>query len=483
MLLRTLLKALLSTVFLLSLFVSTAQAEEFIVRFKKTQGRPDHLRILKEQNLQVVDQIDELDMYVVNSESRNPSLDFLRQSEDVMYVDQNHTLTLTDTTPNDKKFSNQWHHKKIKTPQAWDITKGSQQVVVAVIDTGMSLTHEDLKNQLWFNTKEVAQNGVDDDRNGFIDDTVGWDFANNDNNPTDDQSHGSHCAGLIGAEGNNQTGVTGVNWKVKIMPLKFITSSGSGSETNAIKAILYAANNGAQIISASWGSPEFVQALSDAIQYAANKNVLFVAAAGNDKTNVEKKGFYPAGLKLPNVISVAASSSSNARADFTNYGKSAVHVAAPGVDIYSTSMGNSYETKSGTSMATPIVSGVAALIRSLQPNLNVTDLRNAVLNATVNVGSWKNYVATDGLIQADLAVGQLSGGPQIWPKKLRVKAGDTVQFTAFKSTRAVWSSNAAAIAQVSPQGSVKALAVGSALISFVDDAGQSHSANLEVVAK
>ncbi|MBY0451987.1 MAG: S8 family serine peptidase, partial [Bdellovibrionaceae bacterium] len=263
----------------------------------------------------------------------------------------------------------------------------------------------------------------------------------------------------------------------------FITSSGTGSEINAIKAILYAADNGAQIISASWGSPEFVQALSDAVQYAAGKNVLFVAAAGNDKTNVEKKAFYPAGFKLPNVISVAASSSSNARADFTNYGKSAVHVAAPGVDIYSTSMGKSYETKSGTSMATPIVSGVAALIRSIQPNLTVTDLRNAVLNATVDVGSWKNYVATDGLIQADLAVSQLSAGPQIWPKKLRIKAGDTVQFTAFKSSRAVWSSNSAAVAQVNAKGNVQALATGNALISFIDDAGQSHSATLEVVAK
>ncbi len=466
-----------------SFIVSTTRADEYIVRFKKTEDRSRHVRILREQNIDILDQIDVLDMFFVDLPAGHRSIDFLKNSDSVLYVEKNKLVYLTDTTPNDKKFSGQWHHKKINTPKAWDVTQGSDQVIVAVVDTGMSLTHEDLKNQLWFNTKEIPQNGIDDDHNGFIDDTVGWDFANSDNNPTDDQSHGSHCAGLVGAQGNNLVGVTGVAWKVKIMPIKFITSSGSGSEANAVKSIIYAVDNGAQIISASWGSPEFNQALSDAIQYAADKNVLFVAAAGNDKTNVERKAFYPAGLKLPNVISVAASSPSNGRADFTNYGRTSVHLAAPGVDIFSTSMGKSYETKSGTSMATPIVSGVAALIRSTQNGITVADLRNALLNATVDVGSWKNNVATDGLIQADLAVKQFLGGSQIWPKKLRVKAGEQVKFTAFKSTRPVWSSSQSQVASVSTNGLVQAAAVGTTSIIFVDDTGQSRSATLEVVAK
>lgn len=462
--------------------VQFAQANEYIVKFKPNQ-RSASLKLLLEKNFKINDHISQLDMYVVESGSNSQHIDSLKNNDSVIYVEKNIQLFLTDTTPNDKKFNNQWHHRKINSTKAWDVTKGSTQVIVAVVDTGMSLVHEDLKNQLWYNVKEIAANGIDDDQNGFIDDIAGWDFANNDNNAYDDQSHGSHCAGIIGAESNNQIGVTGVAWNVKLMPLKFITSSGSGSEVNAIKAILYAADNGAHIISASWGSPEPVQALSDAIAYAATKNVLFVAAAGNDKTNSDRKPFYPAGYKLPNVISVAASGGSNNRADFTNFGATAVHIAAPGVDIYSTSMKQSYETKSGTSMAAPVVSGVATLILALQKNMSVVDLRNAVLNAVLEVGSWKNSVATSGIIQADLAVNQLQMGPQLWPKKLRLKVGDRTTLTAYQITQPIWESANLQIVQTDTNGHIVGISPGLTQINVIDDSGLRHLANIEVVKK
>lgn len=281
-----------------------------------------------------------------------------KNDPDVEYAEPNYILRALATIPTDTYFTNLWGLNNtgqsvnsapagtvdadIDAPEAWDITQGSSSVVVAVIDSGVAITnnistgHPDLTANRWVNAGETCVNGADDDGNGRIDDCYGWNFLNNDNDPMDYNGHGTHVAGTIGAVGNNGSGVAGVNWRVKIMPLRFLGATGSGSTADAISAINYAANNGARIINASWGGGPYSQALYDAINYARSNNVLFVAAAGNDGTNNDTTPSYPASYDLDNIISVAATDQNDALASFSNRGATSVDLAAPGVNIYST---------------------------------------------------------------------------------------------------------------------------------------------------
>lgn len=257
----------------------------------------------------------------------------------------------------------------IDAPEAWDITTGSSNIVIAVIDTGVDMTHVDLSVNIWTNPGEIPGNGKDDDGNGYIDDVHGWDFSANDNDPSDTNTckHGTHVSGTIGAIGNNGNGVTGVNWNVKIMPLRFLGGLlCSGSDANAIKAIEYAADKGVRIANNSWGGGGYNRALEDAIR---NSNMIFVAAAGNENNNNDLKPSYPASFPLDNIISVAATDHNDLRASFSNYGLASVDLAAPGVKIASTIPGNKYAYFDGTSMATPHVSGVVGLLLSENPAL------------------------------------------------------------------------------------------------------------------
>lgn len=473
-------KSYLSGIFLI-LFISAAHAENFIVRFKDHGRSQQNLQLLKDTDLQITDQIPQLDVFVVKSTLDHPALEKIRSSSEVLYVEKSKEVFLAETKPNDKSFKKQWHHKNIQSEKAWDTSIGSQSVVVAVIDTGISLNHPDLKNNVWINTKEIPGNNIDDDQNGYVDDVKGWDFANKDNNPEDGHSHGSHCSGLVGAEGNNKAGVVGVNWKVKIMPLQFFKSNGSAVDADGAKAIVYAADNGAKIISASWGAEEPAKVLEDAIIYAGQKGVLFVAAAGNNKSNADRKRFYPSGYNLPNIISVGASTSGNGVAEFSNYGLHSVHVASPGLNIFSTSLKATYETMSGTSMATPIVAGVAALALSVQPDLSMKDLRNAVLNAVAPAKNWKSKAATGGIIQASSAVLQLGSGVQLWPKQMRIKVGAKLPMTAYGALSPVWSSANSAVATVDVDGVVIGNSEGTAEISFVNSGGATYRASVQVV--
>jgi len=468
-------------VFFIFSAAATAHADEFIVRFKDHSRSQQNLQLLKEADLQITNEIPQLDIFVVDTEAGHPALETLRSHAEVLYVVKNVQIQLADTKPNDSSYKKQWHHKNIASEKAWDKTTGSNHVVVAVIDTGASLNHPDLKNNIWVNTKEIPANNIDDDQNGYVDDVKGWDFANKDNNPEDGHSHGSHCSGLVGAEGNNKTGVTGVNWKVKIMPLQFFKANGAANDADGAKAIVYAADNGAKIISASWGAEEPTKSIEDAIIYASQKGVLFVAAAGNNKSQADRKRFYPSGYYLPNIVSVGASTSNNGVAEFSNYGLHSVHVASPGLNIFSTSLKATYETMSGTSMATPIVAGVAALTLAAQPDLSMKDLRNAVLNAVVANKNWKSKAATGGIIQASTAVLQLAGGSQVWPKTMRIKEGTTLPMTAYKAARPVWSSANNSVATVDSSGVVKGIAPGITQVSFLDDAGAVRAASIEVV--
>jgi subtilisin family serine protease len=298
----------------------------------------------------------------------------------------------------------------IDAPEAWNTTTGSRGVVVAVIDTGMDYNHPDLAANAWRNPGEVAGDGIDNDRNGFIDDVYGWDFANNDSNPMDDNGHGSHVSGTIGAVGNNGVGVVGVNWQVSIMPLKFLDASGSGSTSAAVAAINYATRMrrdfGINVVATnnSWGGGGLSTSLRDAIDAGASAGVLFVAAAGNEANNNDATPAYPASYTGTSVISVAATDRLNRLASFSNYGATSVDLAAPGVGILSTTPNSSYASYSGTSMATPHVTGTVALLAAANPQATAAQIRTAILSSTTPVAGLAGKVATGGLLNAAAAL-------------------------------------------------------------------------------
>ncbi|MEA2174957.1 MAG: hypothetical protein QOD00_2549 [Blastocatellia bacterium] len=322
-----------------------------------------------------------------------------------------------DKKPNDQMFAEQWSLSNegqgggkagadISALRAWEKTTGSQSVVVAVLDSGVDYTHADLINNIWVRPPDLA--AYTDDELGGFDDIHGF-SAVGDDDPMDQNGHGTHCAGIIGAEGDNAEGIAGINWKVEIMPLKFMSANGSGTTADAIKAINYVINRkragvNVRIISASWGSTMRSQALEDAIRNAGDEGILFVAASGNSSANSDKSPHYPAGYDLPNVISVAALNRNDELASFSNYGAKSVHVAAPGAEILSTWLKGSYEEHSGTSMATPLVAGEAALILSVDPNLSVKELRERIFKSVDKLDSLNGKVATGGRINAAKAV-------------------------------------------------------------------------------
>lgn len=307
-------------------------------------------------------------------------------------------------TPNDPKFSSLYGMTKIAAPTAWDRTTGSPSIVVGVIDTGIDYNHPDLAANIWRNSREIPGNSIDDDGNGYRDDVQGWDFANNDSNPMDDNGHGTHVAGTIGAVGNNSVGVAGVAWNVKLMPLKFLTASGSGAVSGAISAINYAVQNGAKILNNSWGGGGYSTALSDAISRARAAGVIFVAAAGNEANNNDVNPAYPATYNFDNVVSVAATDSNDRLASFSNYGATTVDIAAPGVGILSTTPNNTYSSFSGTSMATPHVAGAAALVWAANPSMTYTQVIQRLYQSVDVVAGLNGKVATSGRLNVGRAV-------------------------------------------------------------------------------
>jgi subtilisin family serine protease len=323
------------------------------------------------------------------------------------YVEPNSVVWGEISTPNDPSFTTEYglnntgqtvngvagtSDADIDAPEAWDITRGYSGTVVGVIDSGVKWDHPDLAVNMWSNPGEVAGNGVDDDANGYIDDIRGWDFCNDDNNPLDDQGHGTHVAGTIAAVGDNSTGVSGVAWRARIMPLKFLDALNMGSNADAADAINYATMMRVQegvnmrVTNNSWGNTGGPNtAISDAVQANRDAGMLFVAAAGNGGADQigdsnDTTPFYPASFNFANVVSVAATDSLDARAGFSNFGATSVDLGAPGVNTYSTTFNNSYGFNSGTSMASPHVAGVAALAFTVDPNATYQTVKDAILN-------------------------------------------------------------------------------------------------------
>ncbi len=337
--------------------------------------------------------------------------------DDVEYVEANTIITL-NSTPQDPDFSKSWslHNEgqtggttgvDIKAPEAWDINTGSKQIKVAVIDTGVQYDHPDLKNNIWTNPgetgndsqgKDKATNKTDDDANGYIDDLHGWNFIENNNNVMDKNGHGTHCAGIIGAV-SNQLGIVGVNWNISIVPVRFLGPDGNGTLEDAISSIEYATKIGVNIMNNSWGSSNTSPTMADAIQKASDKGILFVAAAGNYSDDTDKIPNYPANSTSPNVVSVAAIDHNGNLADFSNFGLKTVHVGAPGQDIYSTWIGSTYKKDSGTSMATPHVAGLAALMLA-QKNRPMAEIKSKLLSSVTPLPSLAGKTVSGGIINA-----------------------------------------------------------------------------------
>jgi|GEM_PF-757500 len=316
---------------------------------------------------------------------------------------------------------------------AWDITRGAG-IVVAVIDTGVDVTHPDLVPNLWINDGEIAGNGVDDDGNGYVDDVNGYDFVNRDPDPNDRDAHGTHVAGSVAAAGDDGYGVPGVAYESKIMALKFLDGWNGGLSSQAAEAITYAVNNGADVINASWGGPGQSSAIRNAIAYARSRGVVFVAAAGNEGRNNDQYASYPANYPLDNIISVAATDRRDRLANFSNYGAGRVHVAAPGVDIVSTVPGANWDYMDGTSMASPYVAGAAALIRSVAPTMSPRDIRGLLMNSSTEVENLSGLVASGGRIDAFAALAGFApsapGQEQEQPEEPAPAAWTFVPFSA-----------------------------------------------------
>lgn len=266
----------------------------------------------------------------------------------------------------------------IGVKQAWERSVGSRTgPIVAVIDTGVDLNHQDLKDNIFVNTAEIPGNGIDDDGNGVIDDVNGYNAAADSNNPIDENGHGSHVSGTIGAVGNNGKGVTGVNQQARILPIRFLGKDGAGTADAAIKGLVYANKMGARVINNSWGGNKFNQLVFDAL---ADSKALIVCAAGNEAYDNDVRPVYPADYPLDNIISVTAHDRRNEFPRFANRGEKSVELAAPGVDITSTLPGNKYGLLSGTSMASPHVAGAATLLATVHPEISNDDLKFLLMN-------------------------------------------------------------------------------------------------------
>ncbi len=314
------------------------------------------------------------------------------------------TLYGVHATPNDAQFAAQYAHARISSEQAWNISTGATSVVVAVVDTGVNYNHPDLGTNIKTNPGEIFSNGLDDDGNGYVDDYYGYDFAAIDGDPADENGHGTHCAGIIGGAGNNGAGVAGINWSVGILPVRVLDAAGSGTNADVAAGIRYAVTRGASAISLSLGGEDSSATIDDAIAAAQASGILVVAAAGNQSTNNDVFPVYPASSALENVLSVAATNSSDRLASFSNYGARSVDVAAPGEEILSTWLGSSYQYKDGTSMATPHVAGLAALMKSVNPSLGYYQLKGIIMGTVDPISSLAGRVLTRGRINVYSAV-------------------------------------------------------------------------------
>jgi len=364
-------------------------------------------------------------------QSVDAAVDAMRADPDVEYAEPNYLFTKQSVGIEGEAFSasdpqgeavgkfnsegfGQTFSDSMNVAETWEeLSDNSNVPIVAVIDSGVDYNHYVFvdSDAIWENEDEIPNNGIDDDGNGYIDDVRGWNFAYGNNDPMDDDNHGTHVAGIVLGMTQNILANSVEPARLKIMPLKFLDDAGSGSTSDAIEAINYALNNGATILNNSWGGSSYSQALEDAIVSTYNSKAAFIAAAGNATNNNDSSPTYPASYSVPNVISIAATRSDDDLAYFSNYGASSVHVGSPGASIISTLPNDSFGYSSGTSMAAPFVAGLTALMAIENPEINGFQAREIIFNQTDTISSLSGKVASAGRIDALSTVTYVQGNP------------------------------------------------------------------------
>jgi subtilisin family serine protease len=396
---------------------SSQATSQLIVRFAPVSGaRRAH--VLSHSRARVVGRIGRTGMRVLHVTNPARALRQLRRSHAVRWVEPNHRLCIA-LTPNDPFYALfQWQLPVIGMPQAWDITRGDPSVSIAIVDTGVDSTHPDLAPVMWTNPGETGldangndkrTNGIDDDGDGYVDDWQGWDFVASDNNPADENGHGTHVSGIADARGNDGKGIAGVSWNTRVMPVRVMDANGSGSESDIAAGMAWAVAHGARVINASLGGPDPSQAITDVI--AASPQTLFVFAAGNSSANNDVTPTYPCVDSAPNVLCVAATDSSDQLASWSNFGPTTVDLAAPGDGIWSDWPGGGLTALSGTSMAAPHVSGAAALLFSADPLLTAAGARAALLASVDRLPGLAGLVASGGRLDVAAALAYIGATP------------------------------------------------------------------------
>lgn len=410
----------------LALFASqtlaTSEFNGYIVKLKNTNNFTANLTSLsKFGKVEKVAKTEFGTFIKVTSKSDLLHSNSLLKNSNVEYVEPNWIIKISDASssealdPTDDQFKKQWGLKNtgkngglfgsvagedINAANAWSITKGSKDIKVAVIDTGIDYGHPDLKNQMDVNSLELnGKVGVDDDGNGYVDDVYGYDFSNKDGDPMDGHSHGTHCAGVIGASHDGK-GIAGVMGQVKLIGVKFLSDKGSGETIDAISSIEYAIKRGVNVMSNSWGGGEYSESLKEAISHANDAGIVFVAAAGNESNNNDSRPTYPASYDVPNVITVGSYAGTGAASSFSNYGVKSVHVFAPGSSILSTVPNGRYSNMSGTSMACPHVAGVVGLVLSQKPTLSPSEVRDILVGSSKQTTKLQSKSQSAGRVDA-----------------------------------------------------------------------------------
>ena len=448
----------------------------YLIRFREGVRPEVSVRLLADHGLQFRREISDIGVVVAEPldpvEFKRSGLPALRTSSDVLYIEQNQEYRAI-AVPNDPLYSEQSQMKRMNVESAWGRSTGSADVVVAISDTGIDGVHEDLAGQLWVNPGEIPDNGIDDDSNGYVDDIQGWDFVGKDNLPADENRHGTHVAGIVAAGSDNGIGVAGVSWRTRLMAVRFLDENGSGTTEGGIDTLVYAAKNGAQIINASWGGGGKSDALSDAIDFAWNRGAILVAAAGNDSSNSDSTAHYPSAYPNPGVVSVASSSADGVLSSFSNFGRISVDVVAPGSSVLSTLPGDAYGRLSGTSMAAPMVSGVAALMLGYAPALSALDLRNALFNAAILRSTYEGKISTSGDMDASRALAQLDQTSlQIWPARITLQSRIPFQFSARGAQGGIsWSVNDSRIGVIDGSGTFTPKKAGQVTVTARDAGG------------
>ena len=405
-------------IFLFSVgMTSTAHAEAFLVWLRTARARTSAQRHTLQQAWKVrsVEALNRAGDMVKVIDDQKETLHRLQRHRWARMVEPNVRI-YAQVRPNDSLFYQQWglHNvgqsisNAIGIPgvdigaiQGWDVGTDSP-LTVAIIDSGIELTHEDLRDNLWFNSKEAkGTTGVDDDKNGFVDDINGYDFIHAKPNGEDENGHGTHVAGIIGARGNNGRGTAGVNWRIRLMPLKVLDKYGSGLMEDAVKAIDYAVAQNVRIVNTSWGTFSGSGILMESIRRLNQSGGLLVAAAGNFTADTDARPFYPASYDLPLIISVASINNLGELSAFSNYGKTQVDVAAPGEEILSTDLKNKYLLRSGTSMATPFVTGIVAQIWTRSPQFSAREVKEQLLRRVLTLPSLKGKTVSEGMARID----------------------------------------------------------------------------------